>query len=287
MNPPHLGALPTEASNPLTSDFSALPTAEALLLMNDEDARVAPAVRQVVMEIALAVDAIAARLGEGGRLFYIGAGTSGRLGVVDASECPPTFGVPAELVQGLIAGGRAAVFQSQEGAEDIAEDGASVLKSVTLTARDAVVGLAASGRTPYVMGALAYAREIGAFTAGITVNPEAPMAALCDVFIAPSVGPEVITGSTRLKAGTAQKLVLNMISTGVMTSLGYVDGNRMTHLRPSCGKLVDRARRLVMETSGVDEAVAQDALDRHHGEAWAAIEDLKNGSAASASSSKA
>lgn len=272
---PDLGALPTEAVNERTANLSHLPTVEALYLMNEEDAKVALAVREVVPQVAAAVDAIASRLANGGRLFYIGAGTSGRLGVVDASECPPTFGVSPELVQGLIAGGRDAVFKSKEGAEDIAEDGAQALREVNFTEQDCVVGLAASGRTPYVLGALDYARKLGAFTTAVTVNPNAPLKERADVFIAPVVGPEVLTGSTRLKAGTAQKLVLNMISTGVMVRLGYVDGNRMTHLRPSCGKLVDRARRLVMELAGVDEQTALLALEAANGEAWRAVEALK------------
>lgn len=274
--PPELGHLPTEAINEATKDLSRLPTLEALQLINDEDQKVAVAVREVLPQVAQAIDAITPRLASGGRLFYIGAGTSGRLGVVDASECPPTFGVEPELVQGIIAGGKEAVFRSQEGAEDIYENGARDLKAVGFTAGDCLVGLAASGRTPYVLGALDYARELGAFTAGITVNPGAVMQGHCDVFIAPSVGPEVIAGSTRLKAGTAQKLVLNMLSTGVMLRLGRVDGNLMTHLRPSCGKLQNRAQRLVMNLTGVSAEVAAQALAGADGEVARAVEDLKS-----------
>jgi N-acetylmuramic acid 6-phosphate etherase len=268
--------LPTEVSNPATADLSRVSTREALRLINEEDQKVAPAVQQVIDQIAMAVDAVAERIaGRGGRLFYIGAGTSGRLGVVDASECPPTFGTPPELVQGIIAGGPNAVFRSVEGAEDIAEDGAQALREKELTSADSVIGLAASGRTPYVIGALQYAREVGAFTAGVTVNPQAPMQQWCDVFIAPVVGPEALTGSTRMKAGTAQKLVLNMISTGIMLRLGRVEGNVMSDVRPWCDKLVDRAQRNVMALAGVDAATAQAALDKTGGDVRAAVEQLR------------
>lgn len=275
-----LGHLPTEQINPATTELSRLPTLDALRLMNDEDARVAGAVRLVLPEVARAVDAVAERMARGGRLFYVGAGTSGRLGVIDAAECPPTFGTPPEWVQALIAGGPQAVFQAQEGAEDDAQAGARELAARGLNAADSVVGLAASGRTPYVMGALRGAREMGAFTAGVTVNPAAALRPLCDVFIAPVVGPEALAGSTRLKAGTAQKLVLNLLSTGVMLRLGRVEGNLMLNLRPSCEKLQDRALRLVMQGSGADEPKAQAALDASGGEVRAALSRLRgeNGS---------
>jgi N-acetylmuramic acid 6-phosphate etherase len=271
----NLSHLPTEAVNDATRELSRLSSREALLLINDEDHKVAPAVRLVVDDIAAAVEAITARLAAGGRLFYIGAGTSGRLGVVDASECPPTFGTSPELVQGLIAGGREAMFRSQEGAEDREETGVQELKGLQLSAADAVVGIAASGRTPYVIGALRYAREIGCFTGGITVNPEAAMQTHCDVFIAPVVGPEAVTGSTRMKAGTAQKLVLNMISTGVMLRLGKVEGNLMADVRPLCGKLEDRASRLVMQLAGVDADVAARALGQTNNNVREAVEYCK------------
>ena len=244
MNTPDLSQLPSEQVNPRTRHLSQVPTLEALELINDEDQRVALAVREVLPQIAATIDAIAPKLQAGSRLFYIGAGTSGRLGVVDASECPPTFGVPHELVQGLIAGGREAVFRSQEGAEDRLENGERDLRESGFTSNDCLVGLAASGRTPYVLGALDYARSIGAFCAGVSVNPQSEMTHRCDIYIAPFVGPEALAGSSRMKAGTAQKMVLNMISTGVMLRLGRVDGNLMTHLTPSCEKLVDRARRI-------------------------------------------
>ena len=266
-----LSHLPTEAVNPRTTDLSRLPTREALELINSEDQKVAIAVSLVLDEVAQVVDAVSQRMKRGGRLFYLGAGTSGRLGVVDASECPPTFGTPPEWVQGFIAGGREAMFRSQEGAEDIVENGAKVLQEAGLFIDDSVIGITASGRTPYVMGALQFARENGVFTAGITTNPQAAMATLCDVFIAPFVGPEVVTGSTRLKSGTAQKLVLNMISTGVMLRLGRVEGNLMADLRPLCGKLEDRARRLVMTMANVDSQAAENALAQTKGNVREAV----------------
>jgi N-acetylmuramic acid 6-phosphate etherase len=255
-----LSHLPTEAINDNTRELSRVSTREALLLINDEDAKVAPAVRACVDEIARAVDEITQRLKGGGRLFYIGAGTSGRLGVLDASECPPTFGTDPEMVQGIIAGGLEAVFKSREGAEDEEDGGVRQLHERDFCAKDCLVGLAASGRTPYVLGALRYARELDALTVGITVNPEAALKPHCDVFIAPVVGPEALTGSTRMKSGTAQKLVLNMISTGVMLRLGKVEGNLMTSVQAWCEKLVDRQQRLVMELAGVDGEAARRAL---------------------------
>lgn len=271
-----LSHLPTEAINESTRELSRVSTREAMLLINDEDHKVAPAVRECVDEVTAAVDAIAERLStRGGRLFYIGAGTSGRLGVVDASECPPTFGTPPELVQGLIAGGPDAVFKSKEGAEDIEENGALALREKNFTANDAVVGLAASGRTPFVIGALKYAREISALTVGITVNPNAAIKEYCDILIAPVVGPEAVTGSTRMKAGTAQKLVLNMISTGVMLRLGKVEGNLMTKVQPWCEKLVDRQQRLVMNITGVDIETARHALETSNGDVEAAVRALQ------------
>ena len=271
----NLADLPTEAVNQRTTNLSSLPTIEALRLMNEEDALVPIAVNQVLDSVAQAVERIALRMKAGGRLFYIGAGTSGRLGVVDASECPPTFGTPPGWVQGIIAGGREAMFQSQEGAEDNRENGARDLEAAGFNVGDCVVGLAASGRTPYVLGALQYAREIGAWTGGITVNEQAPMKEWCDIFIAPVVGAEVLTGSTRLKAGTAQKLVLNMISTGVMLRLGRVEGNLMTHLRPSCGKLVDRAARLIMTQTGCDQETAHRVLESCGGDVTKAVLQLR------------
>jgi len=267
--------LPTEAINPATRELSRLPTAEALLLINDEDAKVARAVRACVPEIARAVDEIAASMEAGGRLFYIGAGTSGRLGVLDASECPPTFGTPREWVQGLIAGGDEAVFRSIEGAEDDAGAGADALRERGLARLDCVLGLTASGRTPYVIGALGVAREVGAWTGGVSVNPQAAMAAWCDILIAPAVGPEALAGSSRMKAGTAQKMVLNMISTGVMLRLGRVEGNVMSNVQAWCEKLVHRATRNVMQLAQADEASAQQALRECDGDVAKAVAWLR------------
>jgi len=272
--PENLSDLPTEAVNENTRQLSRVSTREAMLLINDEDHKVAPAVRLCVDEIARAVDEISARMQSGGRLFYIGAGTSGRLGVLDASECPPTFGTPHEMVQGIIAGGREAVFRSIENAEDQPEAGVLALREHGFTSADSLVGLAASGRTPYVTGALQYAREIGALTIGVTVVPEAAMKPHCDIFIAPFVGAEALAGSTRMKSGTAQKLVLNMISTGVMLRLGRVDGNLMTNVQAWCEKLVDRQIRLVMNLANVDSDVAKCALEENDGDVEAAIHKL-------------
>jgi N-acetylmuramic acid 6-phosphate etherase len=268
-------SLPTEALNPATRDLSRVPTREALLLINDEDQKVALAVRECIDFIAQSVDAIAARMEQGGRLFYIGAGTSGRLGVLDASECPPTFGTPREWVQGIIAGGDIAVFRSIEGAEDDAQAGAEALRERELSELDCVVGLTASGRTPYVIGALKHAREVGAWTGGVSVNPGAAMAPWCDVLMAPAVGPEALAGSTRMKAGTAQKMVLNMLSTGVMLRLGRVEGNVMSNVQAWCEKLVDRAARNVMHLAEVDQQTAQDALRETGNDVQRAVEHLK------------
>jgi len=271
-----LSQLPTEAINEKTRELSRVSTRDAMLLINDEDHKVAPAVRLCVDEIARAVDEISSRMQNGGRLFYIGAGTSGRLGVLDASECPPTFGTPHEMVQGIIAGGREAVFRSIENAEDQPAAGVLALREHGFTAADSLVGLAASGRTPYVIGALAHAREIGALTIGLTVNPDAAMKSHCDIFIAPLVGPEALTGSTRMKSGTAQKLVLNMISTGVMLRLGRVKGNLMTKVQAWCEKLVDRQIRLVMNLADVDSEMAKRALEANDGDVEMAAKNLKN-----------
>jgi len=271
-----LSHLPTEAINQSTRELSRVSTREAMLLINDEDHKVAPAVRLCVDEIARAVDAISERMKSGGRLFYIGAGTSGRLGILDASECPPTFGTSPEMVQGIIAGGIEAVFKSREGAEDESEGGVLPLQERGFSQHDSLVGLAASGRTPFVIGALEYAQKISALTIGITVVPEAAMKPHCDIFIAPFVGPEALAGSTRMKSGTAQKLVLNMISTGVMLRLGRVDGNLMTNVQAWCEKLVDRQIRLVMNLSGVGTEDARRALEVNDGDIAAAAQSLQS-----------
>jgi len=240
-------------------------------LINDEDARVAAAVRAESPAIAAAIDATVDRIRSGGRLIYIGAGTSGRLGVLDASECPPTFNAPPGLVVGLIAGGDRALRHSIEGAEDQPELGAQDLQAVELGGADVVVGIAASGRTPYVLGAVAHAREVGAFTIGVACTGNSALSDVVDIMIAPLVGPEVITGSTRLKSGTAQKLVLNTLSTGVMVRLGKTYGNLMVDLHPSNSKLRRRAVGIVGAAAAVDEVQAEALLSAADGEVKTAI----------------
>ena len=256
----NLGALVSETRNPDTLDLDSLSTLAMVTKFNQQDATVAEAVRLTLPQVAEAVDAAAAALAAGGRLIYTGAGTSGRLGVLDASECPPTFGVPHGLVIGLIAGGPGALLKAVEGAEDDPQLGASDLQALNLTPQDMVVGLAASGRTPYVIGALRYARQLGCATAAISCNPDSPIAREAAIAISPVVGPEALTGSTRLKSGTAQKLVLNMISTGAMVKVGKVYQNLMVDMQATNVKLVDRARRMVIEATGCDGEQAQAAL---------------------------
>jgi N-acetylmuramic acid 6-phosphate etherase len=252
---PVLQAL-TEAQNPASAGIDSLSTLEMLRVINAADQEVALSVERELPQIAAAVDAIAARLERGGRLFYSGAGTSGRLGVLDASECPPTFNTPPDLVQGLIAGGDVALRRSIEQAEDSPEQGEQDLTARHFGAADALVGIAASGRTPYVLGGLAYARKLGALTVGLSCSPGSEVSGAAEIAITPAPGPEVITGSTRLRAGTATKLVLNMLSTGVMIRLGYVYGNLMVNMQPSNQKLADRARRIIAKIADVsyDEA---------------------------------
>jgi N-acetylmuramic acid 6-phosphate etherase len=257
----HLASLTTEARNPLSEHLDELPTLSLLGLINDEDAKVAAAVRVELPQIALAVDAIAERFQRGGRLFYTGAGTSGRLGVLDASECPPTFSVPATLVQGLIAGGDRALRLSSEHSEDSADEGARDLAAAGFCGDDTLVGIAASGRTPYVLGALAHARSLGGLTVSLACVPDAEIAAAAEIAIAPVTGPEVLTGSTRLKAGTATKLVLNMLSTGVMVRTGAVFGNLMVNVKPTNAKLVDRAQRIIVAATGCDQSTAARMLE--------------------------
>jgi N-acetylmuramic acid 6-phosphate etherase len=251
----------TEQENPRSQQLSSQSTAEIVALMNEEDALVATAVKRVLDEVVKAVDATVARLAKGGRLFYTGTGTSGRLGVLDASECPPTFGVSPELVQGVIAGGYDACHRAVEASEDDAEAGAADLKRREFNAGDVLVGIAASGRTPYTVGAVKYARSLGAFTVGLTCVPGSPITEAAELSIVPVVGPEVVTGSSRLKAGTAQKMVLNMISTATMVRLGYVRGNRMSNLQARNLKLRDRAVRILMAESGVDHDAAAASLE--------------------------
>jgi N-acetylmuramic acid 6-phosphate etherase len=257
-DPEHLASLPTEARNPRSEHIDALSTLDMLRVINDEDATIAAAVRAALPQVAAAVDAVSARFSEGGRLFYIGAGTSGRLGVLDASECPPTFSVPPGLFVGLIAGGDSALRKSSEASEDSPEAGAADLAAYDLTPHDSLVGIAASGRTPYVLGALAKANEIGALTIALTcAGPTiSRMGQAAQIAIELATGPEILTGSTRMKAGTATKLVLNMLSTGVMIRQGAVFGNLMVNVQPTNAKLVDRARRIIAAATGCDEAAA-------------------------------
>jgi N-acetylmuramic acid 6-phosphate etherase len=255
----------TEQENPRTANLSTLSSLEIVRAMNDEDATVALAVQEALPQIAETVDRVADRLRNGGRLFYIGTGTSGRLGVLDAAECPPTFGVSAELVQGVIAGGYEACYRAVEASEDDAEAGAKDLQTRTFNAADALIGIAASGRTPYTVGAVEFARRLGAFTAAITCVPHSPITQAAEIPIVAVVGPEVVAGSTRLKAGTAQKMILNMISTATLVRLGYVTGNRMTNVQTRNVKLRARAIRILMSEAGVDEAMASEVLDAAEG----------------------
>ena len=267
----------TEQENLRTAQISSLPTEAILRLMNDEDACVAEALAQVLSEISWAVEGIVARLRRGGRLFYIGTGTSGRLGVLDAAECPPTFGVSSELVQAIIAGGYEACYRAVEASEDDAEAGTRDLDARGFTEQDALVGIAASGRTPYTVGAVEHARRLGALTIAITCAPDSPITAAAEISIVPLVGPEVIAGSTRLKAGTAQKMVLNMISTATMIRLGYVTGNRMTNVQTRNVKLRARARRILESEAGLDEEGAKKALAEARDELLVALVMSKTG----------
>lgn len=251
----------TEQPNPNSSEIDRLPTLEALRIINSEDKKVAEAIELILPAIAQAVDAIVARIQRGGRLLYVGTGTSGRLGVLDASECPPTFGVSPELVQGIIAGGYEACYKAVEASEDNYEAGASDVQSRGVNSNDAVVGIAASGRTPYTIGAVEYARSIGALTLCITCNENTALAAAAEIPLEPIVGPEVIAGSTRLKSGTAQKLVLNMLSTMTLVKLGYVKGNRMANMQTKNSKLRERAVGIVSDECKVGAATAQATLE--------------------------
>lgn len=261
----------TEQRNPASEDLSRLTTRALVGLMNAEDSYVAEAVGEVLDDVAAAVDLAVARLGAGGRLFYLGAGTSGRLGVLDASECPPTFGVPPDLVQAVIAGGPEAVFAARENAEDDEGAAAADLSARGFSAGDVLVGLSASGVTAYVLGAIKYASDLGASTVGVSCNPEAPLRELCQVFIAAVVGPEILAGSTRLKCGTAQKMILNMISTATMVRLERVLGNLMIDVRPTSAKLRQRAVGIIQQLTGVSEGEAERALEASAGNVRKAI----------------
>jgi N-acetylmuramic acid 6-phosphate etherase len=266
-----LSGLETERRNPASTRIDAMSALEIARVMNAEDATVAGAVGREVPQIGRAVEGIAARLRQGGRLISIGAGTSGRLAVLDASECPPTFSTPPEMVVGVIAGGPDALTRSIEGAEDSPERGRDDLIRLSVCADDTVVGIAASGRTPYVLGAVAYAKECGALTIGVTCNPATPLHDRCAITIAPVVGPEVIAGSTRLKAGTAQKMVLNMLSTGAMILLGKTYGNLMVDVQTTNTKLRKRAIAIVQEATGLAEASAAALLTQADNEVKTAI----------------
>lgn len=260
-----LERLLTEQRNPRTSDIDRLSTLEMARLINDEDRRCAEAVAQALPAIAASIDLIAQRLEAGGRLFYIGAGTSGRLGVLDASEWIPTFNVEPGTVVGIIAGGEPALVRPTEGSEDKPAAGAADLLAYGFSSKDTLVGIAASGRTPYVLGAVDKARELGAATLGLSCSPHAELSARVDIAIEVLPGPEVLTGSTRMKAGTATKLVLNMLSTGAMIKLGYVYGNLMVNVQPKNEKLVDRAQRIIADAGHVEPDRAAQLLQASGG----------------------
>jgi N-acetylmuramic acid 6-phosphate etherase len=258
--------LVTEARNPASAGLDQLSTIDFVRLVNSEDARIADAVADQAREIANAIDLIADRLASGGRLIYVGAGTSGRLGVLDASECPPTFSADPEQVVGLIAGGSKALQRAVEGAEDSTGQGATDLRDIKLSDRDVVVGIAASGHTPYVVGALKFAREVGAGTVGCSCNPGSPVSETAEIGIAVAVGPEVLSGSTRMKAGTATKMVLNMLTTGAMVKLGKTYGNLMVDLQATNSKLVQRSIGIVQQLTDLSEADARELLESCGGE---------------------
>lgn len=271
MNQPPLPVSATETRNAASATIDSLSPLQIVRLMNAEDQHVIDAVAREELAIARAIDVIAERFAIGGRLIYVGAGTSGRLGVLDASECPPTFSSDPEMVVGLIAGGRDALTRAIEGAEDNALAAVSELKTLHVADRDVVMGIATSGRTPYVLGALKYARSIGAFTIGFACNQGSAVARVAELMIAPIVGPEVITGSTRLKAGTATKLVLNMLTTGAMVRIGKTYGNLMVDLRATNDKLRDRAERIVADLTNLSQPQSAELLNRCGGEVKTAI----------------
>lgn len=268
----NLEKLSTEARNPASSRIDKLDTLSMMRVMNDEDQKTALAVKAILPDIARAVDVIAARLKTGGRLFYMGSGTSGRLGILDAVECPPTYSTDPDLVQGLIAGGKEAIFRAREGAEDSLEKGADDIISHDLSAKDVLVGITASGRTPYVLGGMEEARRRGAFVIGVACSKEPDIACTADLMLICLPGPEVVTGSTRMKAGTVTKMILNMLSTGTMIRLGKVRGNLMIDVKATNEKLKERATRIVMTVTGMDRAAAEKALRESDGRARFAVE---------------
>lgn len=252
----------TEQRNERTAHIDELSTIDMVRLINDEDKKVAYAVEETLEPIACAIDLITEKMKAEGRLIYCGCGTSGRLGVLDAVECPPTFSTEPEMVQGLIAGGYSAIFKAVEGAEDDYELGVEDLKKIQFTKNDILVGIAASGRTPYVIGAMEYAKSMGASVISVTCNPGSLMGKMADIDIAPSPGPEVVTGSTRMKSGTAQKMVLNMLSTSTMIKLGKVYGNLMVDVKPSNSKLIQRCISIVCTSTDVSEERAKEVLEQ-------------------------
>lgn len=268
----NLEKLSTEARNPASSRIDKLDTLSMMRVMNDEDQKTALAVKAILPDIARAVDVIAARLKTGGRLFYMGSGTSGRLGILDAVECPPTYSTDPDLVQGLIAGGKEAIFRAREGAEDSLDKGADDIISHDLSAKDVLVGITASGRTPYVLGGMEEARRRGAFVIGLACSKEPDIACTADLMLICLPGPEVVTGSTRMKAGTVTKMILNMLSTGTMIRLGKVRGNLMNDVKATNEKLKERATRIVMTVTGMDRAAAEKALRESDGRARLAVE---------------
>jgi N-acetylmuramic acid 6-phosphate etherase len=266
-----LSVLATEIANPATSEIDRMSPLDIVQAINAEDAKVALAVQNVLPDIARAIEAIAERMRRGGRLIYVGAGTSGRLGALDASECPPTFNLASETVVACIAGGPTAFGLAHEDLEDSAEAGQADLAKLHPTEADIVVGITASGRTPYARGALAYARQQGSLTIGVVCNAAAPIAEEAAIMIAPQVGPEVIAGSTRMKAGTAQKMVLNMLSTGAMILLGKTFGNLMVDVQPTNAKLQQRVLSITRQATGLDERAAEEILEKAGGETKTAI----------------
>ncbi|MCC8463659.1 N-acetylmuramic acid 6-phosphate etherase [Photorhabdus bodei] len=267
----NLNSMVTESRNPASANIDTLPTLEMLKLINDEDKKVALAVEQTLPKIAEIVDKIAEAFRQGGRLIYIGAGTSGRLGILDASECPPTYGTKPEQVVGLIAGGHQAILSAVENAEDNQQLGVNDLQALNFNAKDVLVGIAASGRTPYVLGAMAYAKSVGATVACISCNPESPMTQAADIAITPIVGPEIVTGSSRMKAGTAQKLILNMLTTGAMIRIGKVYSNLMVDVEATNAKLVERQKNIVMAATECNREQAEQALAECDGHCKTAI----------------
>jgi N-acetylmuramic acid 6-phosphate etherase len=270
----------TEQENLNTSNLSSSSVREIVRLMNNEDGLVAQAIALVLSDVEQAVEGIVARLQKGGKLFYIGTGTSGRLGVLDAAECPPTFGVSPDLVQAIIAGGYEACYRAVEASEDNAAAGEKDLQARSFRQGDVLVGIAASGRTPYTVGAVQFARRCGALTVAITCAPGSPITEAAEVSIVPVVGPEVVAGSTRLKAGSAQKMVLNMLSTATMVKLGYVTGNRMTSVLPRNSKLLARAIRIIIAETGLDDAAARAALAGAEHDLRVALVMIKTGHSA-------